>query len=375
MHLKYQFEALMIRLMDIITTGNAPFEFREIASEYLVAFFRHLTHLPHEIYFNYDCDPYASNLLEDLLQLFSKNCFVTSLNNQQISSTPNVTFTSMQMLSLDALLANLKSLQKAELCHDDVLVVCPATSVVNLTSSKPVIEKNSETSIQATSDVSPSLPTATQEPDKDSDQSVDVLPQDVDVGFIRGEQMDSSFTEFSLPVNESIELSETTISQNEVKEISDNETVRTDQTRHKFYVSYKFPKLDKVPKNTIEITQQKQRKVMLSTATELFNTKPTKGIQFLTENKLISNEMDIVSFLRDNPKLDKKQIGEYLSNKKNLKVLQTFVESFAFKDIRLDEALRLYLESFRLPGEAPLISMVLEQFAHHWHVSQTLFSN
>jgi brefeldin A-resistance guanine nucleotide exchange factor 1 len=359
MHLKYQFEALMIRLMDIITTGNAPFEFREIASEYLVAFFRHLTHLPHEIYFNYDCDPYASNLLEDLLQLFSKNCFVTSLNNQQISSTPNVTFTSMQMLSLDALLANLKSLQKAELCHDDVLVVCPATSVVNLTSSKPVIEKNSETSIQATSDVSPSLPTATQEPDKDSDQSVDILPQDVDVGVIRGEQMDSSFTEFSLPVNESIELSETTISQNEVKEISDNETVRTDQTRHKFYVSYKFPKLDKVPKNTIEITQQKQR----------------KGIQFLTENKLISNEMDIVSFLRDNPKLDKKQIGEYLSNKKNLKVLQTFVESFAFKDIRLDEALRLYLESFRLPGEAPLISMVLEQFAHHWHVSQTLFSN
>ncbi|RWS19664.1 Sec7-like protein, partial [Leptotrombidium deliense] len=37
--------------------------------------------------------------------------------------------------------------------------------------------------------------------------------------------------------------------------------------------------------------------------------------------------------------------------------------------MRIDEALRIYLESFRLPGEAPLISLLLEQFAHHWHES------
>lgn len=37
--------------------------------------------------------------------------------------------------------------------------------------------------------------------------------------------------------------------------------------------------------------------------------------------------------------------------------------------MRVDEALRLYLETFRLPGEAPLISLLLEHFADHWHVS------
>lgn len=42
--------------------------------------------------------------------------------------------------------------------------------------------------------------------------------------------------------------------------------------------------------------------------------------------------------------------------------------SFDFVELRIDEALRLYLETFRLPGEAPLISLVLEQFADHWHV-------
>jgi brefeldin A-resistance guanine nucleotide exchange factor 1 len=43
--------------------------------------------------------------------------------------------------------------------------------------------------------------------------------------------------------------------------------------------------------------------------------------------------------------------------------------SFDFADTRIDEALRLYLETFRLPGESPLISLIMEHFAEHWHVS------
>jgi Sec7-like guanine-nucleotide exchange factor len=36
--------------------------------------------------------------------------------------------------------------------------------------------------------------------------------------------------------------------------------------------------------------------------------------------------------------------------------------------MRIDEALRIYLSEFRLPGEAPLISSLLEHFAAHWRV-------
>jgi len=43
--------------------------------------------------------------------------------------------------------------------------------------------------------------------------------------------------------------------------------------------------------------------------------------------------------------------------------------SFDFTDTRIDEALRLYLETFRLPGESPLILLIMEHFAEHWHVS------
>lgn len=62
-------------------------------------------------------------------------------------------------------------------------------------------------------------------------------------------------------------------------------------------------------------------------------------------------------------------IGEYISNRNNLPVLEEFVKSFDFTNMRIDKALRLFLEAFRLPGEAPLISLVLEQFAEYWHVS------
>lgn len=61
-------------------------------------------------------------------------------------------------------------------------------------------------------------------------------------------------------------------------------------------------------------------------------------------------------------------IGEYISGRNNLQVLDAFVKMFDFTGIRIDQALRLYLETFRLPGEAPLISLVLEHFAEHWHV-------
>jgi Sec7-like guanine-nucleotide exchange factor len=47
--------------------------------------------------------------------------------------------------------------------------------------------------------------------------------------------------------------------------------------------------------------------------------------------------------------------------------LNAFVQSFDFAGLRIDESLRLFLESFRLPGEAPIISLILEHFADHWH--------
>ena len=126
--------------------------------------------------------------------------------------------------------------------------------------------------------------------------------------------------------------------------------------------------------NEEQLTSLKNKKRILSQGTELFNQRPEKGILFLQENGILNLTLDpleIAHFLRESPGLDKKMIGEYISKKKNVesRILEVFVNSFDFTDTRIDKALRLYLETFRLPGEAPLIFLVMEHFADHWHVS------
>jgi len=61
----------------------------------------------------------------------------------------------------------------------------------------------------------------------------------------------------------------------------------------------------------------------------LFNQNPSQGITFLQENQIFSNPVEIdeiVKFLKDNPMLDKKIIGEFLSNRKNLHILEEYVK-------------------------------------------------
>lgn len=52
-----------------------------------------------------------------------------------------------------------------------------------------------------------------------------------------------------------------------------------------------------------------------------------KGITFLQEHGLLSTPLDqgeVITFIKENPKLDKKQIGEFISNKKNGKILEAY---------------------------------------------------
>lgn len=68
---------------------------------------------------------------------------------------------------------------------------------------------------------------------------------------------------------------------------------------------------------------------LLITGTEQFNQKPKKGIQFLQEKGLLTNPMDnnqVAQWLRENPRLDKKMIGEYISDRKNMELLDSFVK-------------------------------------------------
>ena len=125
----------------------------------------------------------------------------------------------------------------------------------------------------------------------------------------------------------------------------------------------------RTPKPIQRYAEKQKKKKIVNKGTSDFKDNPSKGIAYMQEMNLFQTPMDPVevgTFMRENPHLDKKQIGEYVSKRKNLEVLEAFVCSFEFAGLRVDESLRQFLESFRLPGEAPLITLILEKFAEHW---------
>eukprot|EP00064_Thunnus_orientalis_P004627 superscaffoldBa00000425_g4639 len=116
-----------------------------------------------------------------------------------------------------------------------------------------------------------------------------------------------------------------------------------------------------------------QRNKQIAMGRKKFNMDPKKGIQFLLENDLLQNTPeDIAQFLYKGEGLNKTVIGDYLGERDdfNIKVLQAFVELHEFADLNLVQALRQFLWSFRLPGEAQKIDRMMEAFASRY-MSQT----
>eukprot|EP00041_Stephanoeca_diplocostata_P037714 m.1438472 g.1438472 ORF g.1438472 m.1438472 type:complete len:1564 (+) comp25091_c1_seq3:265-4956(+) len=114
----------------------------------------------------------------------------------------------------------------------------------------------------------------------------------------------------------------------------------------------------------------RKQKVQLDEGVQLFNEKPKKGIAYLQEQGFLETPVDstaLVRFLRSEPRLDKTALGEYIGDRKNPEVMEAFILSFDVSELALDEALRKFLTTFRLPGESAVIERIFEKFAQHWY--------
>ena len=101
----------------------------------------------------------------------------------------------------------------------------------------------------------------------------------------------------------------------------------------------------------------------------LFNRKPSKGIEFLINSKKVGDTpQDVASFLKLTSGLNKGVIGDYLGDREDfpLKVMHAYVDSFVFEAMDFGEAIRFFLQGFRLPGEAQKIDRIMEKFAERY---------
>uniref|UniRef100_A0A8B9M1W1 Cytohesin 4 n=1 Tax=Accipiter nisus TaxID=211598 RepID=A0A8B9M1W1_9AVES len=121
--------------------------------------------------------------------------------------------------------------------------------------------------------------------------------------------------------------------------------------------------------NPGEQTSKLSQKDKLSLGRKKFNMDPEKGIQYLIEQQVLSSDLqEIAKFLHKGEGLNKTAIGDYLGGRDptNIQILQAFVACHQFANLNLVQALRQFLWSFRLPGEAQKIDRMMEAFAN-WY--------
>lgn len=77
---------------------------------------------------------------------------------------------------------------------------------------------------------------------------------------------------------------------------------------------------------------------------------------------------EVIRFLRETPGLAKEKIGVVLGEPDLMSrsVLSAYTDTFQFADRPFTECLRIFLESFRLPGESQKIDRIVESFAERY---------
>ncbi|KAL9961546.1 hypothetical protein ACROYT_G030504 [Oculina patagonica] len=323
-HLKFQMEMFFKKLMDILALDlqSVHYEKRELILDAINQLFR-VPNLVMELYLNYDCDVYSTNVFEELCKLLSKNAFPAAGS-----------LYSVHILALDALLAVVQSIE--EHCHSQLL-----------NTVEKAIDENIPDKLQKKK---------TGDDDSGTDENCDSPPLSPPSPPTSG---------FAMAKKMTVGVSSGESEEGTAKPCDAEDNDKLLHSCVGLLFSSNFPTADTLAK-------LRQTKKILQAGTEQFNNKPKKGIEFLQEHGLLSsplNPEEMAKFLRENPRLDKKTIGDYIGDKKNGRILEAFVRSFHFHDLRVDEALRSFLESFRLPGESPVIEHIMEFFSKQFYDS------
>ena len=116
-------------------------------------------------------------------------------------------------------------------------------------------------------------------------------------------------------------------------------------------------------------TAAKSRKRKMESAAAEFNADPVHAMAAMIERGEVGPLADDQArFLTQTHGLDKGKLGDFLGHhgENQVAVMQRYMRQFDFSCLELDEALRFFLASFRLPGEAQKIDRIVEAFASRY---------
>lgn len=140
------------------------------------------------------------------------------------------------------------------------------------------------------------------------------------------------------------------------------------------YIQFLAERLHDVPVSDDHIDpsllrERRRRKKIIIKGAAKFNEKPKTGLGYLEAHGIIQDARDpilVAKFLKGTSRVSKAVLGDFLSKRGNEPFLDAFMGMFDFSGKRIDQALRSMLETFRLPGEAPLIASIVESFSEKY---------
>ncbi|GAA5880201.1 hypothetical protein JCM8547_006589 [Rhodosporidiobolus lusitaniae] len=135
------------------------------------------------------------------------------------------------------------------------------------------------------------------------------------------------------------------------------------------------PSLPSSLATSVAFSKSSKRRLLEGAAA--FNLKPKVGLQHLEEHGLVYAEQppipkheSLARFFRSAPKLDKKQLGDFISRPDMTDTLRSYMQLIDFKGKLICDALRELLEGFRLPGESQQIARITETFAEVYFATE-----
>lgn len=112
---------------------------------------------------------------------------------------------------------------------------------------------------------------------------------------------------------------------------------------------------------------KQQKHPLLVAFVDRFANDPKRAIASLIQKGGLSNDgPTIARLLFANPDLNRNQVGSYLAEKPNRHILRAFIERFRFGGVRIDDALRMFMMTMRLPHNLEAVEYVLGVLAAQW---------
>lgn len=98
-----------------------------------------------------------------------------------------------------------------------------------------------------------------------------------------------------------------------------------------------------------------------------FDSNPESGLEYLLgKNIIVQTPSSIAEFLYRTVSLNRHGVARFMTAPENEQVLVSYLKCFDFADLRIDNALRIFLSTIRPPGDAQAMDLVLDKFSERY---------